>query len=119
MNRADGDSPRRVTASASGALPSQYKVGGIEMIEEYISKIMPGDVIAVTAIALGILAGVIIAVTAIITCAVRRYFERQMARTLIHELLDRGLPSPEVERLVMASAIESPEEIENLVEQHG
>jgi hypothetical protein len=88
------------------------------MVEEFISKINSGDVIPLTAIVLGILAGVIITVTGIISSAVRRYFERQMAANLIHELLDRGLPVEEIERLVVASAVESPEEAEKLVEQN-
>jgi hypothetical protein len=61
---------------------------------------------------LGISAGVIISVTAIVCGAVRRYRERQLAVDLIHSLADRGMTADEIERLVVASAVGDAEEPE-------
>lgn len=83
------------------------------MLQELVSKMQPNDLIPVLAISLGVGAGVLIAITAIITGSFRRYRERELAANLIHELLERGLPTDEIERLVRASAPEG--EAERLV----
>ena len=46
--------------------------------------------------------------TGIIAGAIRRYRERLLAADLIHALADRGMSAEEIERVVRASAIESP-----------
>jgi len=89
------------------------------MLEELISKILPGDLIPLTAIALGIAAGLIITVTGLIAGTVRRIRERQMAMDLIHDLVDRGLATEEVERLVLASATEESDELKGLAARQG
>jgi hypothetical protein len=77
----------------------------------------PEDLIPLSAIVLGISAGIIISVTAIICGAIRRYRERQLAMELIHSLVDRGMTAEEIERLVIASAVEEPEELREMVDQ--
>jgi hypothetical protein len=76
------------------------------MIEELVSKMSPGDFVPVLAIVGGIVAGVVIAITAIVVGSVRRFRERELAANLIHELLQRGLSTDEIERLVRVSAPE-------------
>jgi hypothetical protein len=83
------------------------------MIDELVSKLKPGDLIPVLAIVLGVGAGVVIAITAIVVGSVRRFRERELAERMIHDLLERGLPTDEIERLVRAAGPES--EAERLV----
>ncbi len=80
------------------------------MLDDLLSKIMPGEIIPLVAITLGISAGIIISLGAIIAGQVRRYRERQIATNLIHDLVERGLSADEIERLVRASAVQSPED---------
>lgn len=81
------------------------------MLQELFSKFDPDEIIALSAVVLGISAGIIISVTAIICGAVRRYRERQLAADLIHALADRGMSAEEIERVVQASAIMSPDDL--------
>ena len=78
------------------------------MLEELVSKIHPGDLVGLAAVVLGILAGVVITVTAVVVGSIRRYRERKMTIGLVQDLLDRGLAPDEIERLVVASGGENP-----------
>jgi len=73
------------------------------MIQELLSRLQPSDIIPVLAIAMTFVAGIVIAVTAIVVGNIRGYREREMAIGLIQELVERGLPTDEVERLVDSS----------------
>jgi hypothetical protein len=73
------------------------------MIQEFLSKLQPGDIIPVLAIAITFGTGIVIAVTAIIVGNIRRCREREMAIGLIQELVERGLPTDEIERLIDSS----------------
>ncbi|HUT94090.1 MAG TPA: hypothetical protein VMY37_31805, partial [Thermoguttaceae bacterium] len=73
------------------------------MLLELLSKFDPDEIIGLSAVVLGISAGIIISVTAIICGAVRRYRERLLAADLIHSLADRGMSAEEIERVVRAS----------------
>jgi hypothetical protein len=85
----------------------------IAMFDELLSKLQPHDLIPVLAIVLGVCAGVVIAITAIIVGSVRHFRERELAEKMIHDLLERGLPTDEIERLVRAAGPQS--EAERLV----
>ena len=78
------------------------------MIQEFLSRLQPADIIPVLAIAMTFGAGIVIAVTAIIVGNIRGYREREMAIGLIQELVERGLPTDEVERLVDSSDLLVP-----------
>jgi len=84
------------------------------MLVELLSKFDPDEIIGLSAVVLGISAGIIISVTAIICGAVRRYRERQLAADLIHALAERGMSAEEIERVVQASALESPDDFADL-----
>ncbi|MFH1921734.1 MAG: hypothetical protein ABIP48_17865 [Planctomycetota bacterium] len=84
-------------------------------ILEFLSKVPAGDVFPVIAVILGILAGVIISVTAIVSGQVRRFRERQLAMDLIHDLADRGMPSDEIERLVRASEVKDFKSLRDVI----
>ncbi len=81
------------------------------MLEELVSKIHPNDLVGLAAVVLGILAGLLITVTAIVAGSVRRYRERKMTIALVQDLLDRGLAPDEVERLVVASGGADPADL--------
>jgi hypothetical protein len=85
------------------------------MLSELITKFQPDELIGLVAVVLGIPAGVIFLVTAIVSGHIRRYRERQLAADLIHDLADRGMSAEEIERVVRASAIETPEDLPKLV----
>ena len=87
------------------------------MLTELISKFDPDEFIGLAAVVLGISAGIIISVTAVICGAIRRYRERQLAADLIHSLADRGMSAEEIERLVRASAVGEPQDLRQLVAQ--
>ena len=80
-------------------------------ISDLISRM--GDSISpVLAIVLGISAGVIIAVTAIISGHIRSYRERHLMANLIQDMVDRGMPADEIERLAKLAAIKMPDDEE-------
>ena len=81
------------------------------MLEELVSKIHPNDLVGLAAVVLGILAGLLITVTAIVAGSIRRYRERKMTIGLVQDLLDRGLAPDEVERLVIASGGADPADL--------
>ena len=87
------------------------------MLTELISKFEPGEFIALAAVVLGISAGIIALVTAIISVAIGRYRERQLTADLIHSLADRGMSAEEIERLVRASAIGKLNDLRQLIAQ--
>ncbi len=80
-------------------------------MSELISRMSPHDLIPMTAIILGIGTGLVVSVTAIIAGSIRRYRERESAINLIHELVARGLPTDEIERLVRLADVETPEKL--------
>ncbi len=73
------------------------------MINELLSRVQPGDLIPLFAISVTFGTGAVIAVTAIIAGNIRGYREREMGIALIHELVERGLPTEEIERLIETS----------------
>ena len=78
-------------------------------IWDFLSRIPSGDIVAVAAIVLGISAGIIIAVTSIISTQIRRYRERRLSADLAQDMLDRGMSADEIAQVLRAAAIESPE----------
>ncbi len=80
------------------------------MVSDLLSKVDGEELIALTAVALGISAAIIIAVTAIISSQIRRYRERVLTANLIHDLVDRGMSADEIERVVQVSAIQTSED---------
>ena len=86
--------------------------GAITMgILEFLSGIPSPFLIPVVAIVMGISAGIIISVTAIVSAHIRRYRERALMANLIHEMVERGMSAEEIERLVAVSAIQSQEDL--------
>ncbi|MHC4404316.1 MAG: hypothetical protein ACYTG0_32075 [Planctomycetota bacterium] len=78
-------------------------------IQEFLSRISH-DIVPVTAIVLGVTAGVVISITAIISGTVRRFRERKVTTNLIQDMLDRGMSTDEIERLVKLSATAIPDD---------
>lgn len=87
----------------------------MEIVGELISKISGSQLITLSAIILGILAGIIIPVVAILSSHIRGHRDRQLAANLIRDMAERGFTVDEIERLVRLSVIEDAEDMEKLV----
>ncbi len=75
------------------------------MLEELLSKLGRNEVMPLIISVVAILSGVIIAMTAIIAGIFRQHRQQQLSVTLMHDLLERGLPTEEIERLLLASGL--------------
>jgi cell division protein FtsL len=78
-------------------------------IWDFLSRIDSEELVALAAVVLAILAGIIIAVTSIISTQIRRYRERQLSADLAQDMLDRGMSADEIAQVLRAAAIESSE----------
>jgi hypothetical protein len=78
-------------------------------IWDFLSQTNSENLVALAAIVLGISAGTIIAVTAIISTQIRQYRERRLSAELAQDMLDRGMSAEEIAQVLRAAAIESSE----------
>ncbi|MHC4177708.1 MAG: hypothetical protein ACYSWU_09380 [Planctomycetota bacterium] len=79
-------------------------------MSELLSKFDPIEFVIWTAVAGGLLVGLVSAVTAIVGAFWESIRESQMTTTLIQDMLDRGVPTEEIVDVVLAFGVEEPED---------
>ncbi len=77
------------------------------MLDQLLSKLLPGELIPIVAIVMVFGTAIITSVTAVIAGAVRQFREREMRVNFVRELVEHGLPTDEIERLVRATGKKS------------
>lgn len=76
---------------------------------ELLSRLHPSDLAAMLSmLAIGLLVGAA-ALTALIIRAVQRYRERQIASSVVLEMLDRGIAPEEIIAVLKAKGLEDPQ----------
>jgi cell division protein FtsL len=65
-----------------------------------IDRIMPGDMLPVIVVSLALLTGMVIAIVSIVVGTWRKVRERQVAASLIQDMLDRNLSPQEIQQLI-------------------
>jgi hypothetical protein len=76
------------------------------MMQELFSKFSGDDLIGLVAVGGGLMIGLIIAVTAIIAQSWQRVRERQMANTIVLEMLDQGHSAEDIVKVLGAASME-------------
>jgi hypothetical protein len=82
---------------------------------EVLSKINGGDLATVFIVVPLMLAGLIAVLVIGIAQILRRYYERRMATTVILEMLDRGMPTEDIVRVLTAAGLEDKPERQNIL----
>jgi hypothetical protein len=65
-----------------------------------IDRIMPGDMVPIVVVSLALLTGMIIALVSIVVGTWRKVRERQVAASLIQDMLDRNMSPQEIQQLI-------------------
>ncbi len=66
----------------------------------FIDRIMPGDMFPLIVVALALLTGMVIAIVSIVVGTWRKMRERQVAASLIQDMLDRNMSPQEIQQLI-------------------
>ncbi len=72
--------------------------------QSVVDRMSPHDILPIVIVAIALSAGTLIALTSIIVGNWKRVRERQVAASLIQDMLDRNMSAPEVQQLVDAWA---------------
>ena len=75
--------------------------------QDFLDRISPHDILPLAVVAIVFLAGTVIVLSKIIFSSWKRVRERQVAASLIQDMLDRNLSAPEIEQLLGAWAAAS------------
>ena len=75
--------------------------------QAFLDRISPHDFLPIIVVTMALLSGTIIALVAIVSSAWKRVRERQVAATLIQDMLDRNMSALEVQQLLSAWAVTS------------
>ncbi len=65
-----------------------------------VDRIMPGDMLPVIIVSLALLTGMVIALVSIVVGTWRKVRERQVAASLIQDMLDRNMSPHEIQQLI-------------------
>ncbi len=67
---------------------------------QLVDRIMPGDLVPIIIVSLAVVAGMIIALVSIVMTTWRRVRERQVAASLMQDMLDRNMTPQEIQQLI-------------------
>lgn len=73
---------------------------------EILSRVSPGDMAAVIIVPILAIAGVLAMLAILIVTAVQHYREREIAATVVMEMLERGLGTEEIIAVLKAMGLE-------------
>ncbi len=65
-----------------------------------VDRLMPGDLVPIVVVSLALLTGMIVALVSIVMATWRKMRERQIAASLIQDMLDRNMSPPEIQQLI-------------------
>jgi hypothetical protein len=73
---------------------------------ELLSRLNPGDLTAVLTVTVMVALGIVAVVARLIADGVRRHHERELATSLVLEMLDRGMTADDIVRVLSAAGLE-------------
>jgi hypothetical protein len=83
---------------------------GVAFMLELLSKIDPDALAAVIIMTAGLAFAALVGLTSLISVNLRRYHERQLATSLILEMLDRGMTTDDIVRVLSAAGMHDQQE---------